>query len=171
MDRFKHFTKNSDKFKNEDYLYYFDVDSLIVDKISTEIIGDLVGVQHCGFVNDRGPYENDINSCLYVNPSSDVKYKTYFGGGLSGGRRRNYLQMAKWCHDMIEKDLANNIVPIFHDETALNRYFLEREPDITLSPSYHHPQSNMNHYLKLWAGKTYPAKILLLDKDHAKVRA
>ena len=171
MDRFKHFTNHADKFSKEDYLYYFDVDSLLVDEVGSEIVGDLVGVRHCGFVNDRGPYENNAGSVLYVNTSYPVQYKNYFGGGLSGGRKRSYLQMAKWCCEMIERDLANGIVPIFHDETALNRYFLDHEPDIILSPSYHHPQSNMNHYKKLWRDVAYPPKVLLLDKDHASIRS
>lgn len=47
MDRFKHFIQNADKMEKEQYLFYCDVDSLFVSNIGSEIIGSLVGVQHC----------------------------------------------------------------------------------------------------------------------------
>lgn len=168
MDRFKHFSNNADKFANENYLYYCDIDTLFVDHISSEILGDLVGVKHCGYFNSTGPYETNTNSCLYA-PTS--KYKHYFGGGFSGGAKDKYLELSKWCKEMIDKDVANNIIPVWHDETAINRYFLDHEPQIILSPSYHFPQSNVESYKRKWAPHTFLPKILLLDKNHVDIRS
>lgn len=79
--------------------------------------------------------------------------------------------MSRWCCEMIEKDLANGIMPVFHDETALNRYFMENEPNAILNPGYHYPQSNLAHYKKIWGNKMFEPKILLLDKNHQEVRS
>lgn len=167
MDRFKHFSDNAGRFNNEDYLYYCDVDSLFVHKVSTEILGDLVGVRHCGYYNTTGPYEPNNKSALYANPAI---YRYYFGGGFSGGAKDKYLELSRWCREMIDKDIANGIMPIWHDETAINRYFLDHEPSIILSPSYHYPQSNIDYYKKKWAPDNFEPKILLLDKNHQEIR-
>lgn len=169
MDRFKHFSNFSDHFRDENYLYYVDVDCMFVDDISEEILGDLVGVRHCGYYNNnKGPYENNPKSVLYTDPT---RYKYYFGGGFSGGKKDNYLKLSNWCSDMIDKDISNGIIPVWHDETALNRYFLDNDPSIALTPSYHYPQSNIANYKKIWYPDTFRPKILLLDKIHKDIRA
>ena len=67
MDRFKHFSKNATTLSQEDYLYYVDVDCKFVDVVGQEIIGDLVGVRHCGYYNRTGPVESNPASCLFVD--------------------------------------------------------------------------------------------------------
>lgn len=166
MDRYKHFTNNTYKLLKEDYLYYIDVDCLFVDHVGREVIGDLVGVQHCGYYGIKGPVEDRPESVLYADPE---KYKYYFGGGFQGGRAKNYLSLSKWCYSMIEADLAKGITPKWHDESALNRYFLDNEPNVTLTPSYHYPQSNITHYKAIW-NREFEPKILLLDKQHTEIR-
>lgn len=166
MDRFKHFIQNADKLTTS-FLYYIDVDSLFVDRVDKEIFGNLVGVQHCGYYLKQGPVENNPQSCLYIPDTN--RYKNYFGGGFSGGRHSSYLSLAKWCSDHIEQDVANGIIPIWHDETAINRYFLDHEPDIILNPSYHYPQSNTDYYKKKW-GRDFHPRIMLLDKNHGEIR-
>jgi len=166
MDRFKHFTNHADKLAQKDYLYYVDVDCKFVDKIKEEILGDLVGVRHCGYYKSSGPAETNQRSQMY-----DIRgYKPYYGGGFSGGKSGNYLQLAKWCSDAIDADIANNIIPIWHDETAINKYFLDHPPTISLSPSYHYPQGQIQRYQRMWQPETFNAKILLLDKNHKEVR-
>lgn len=170
MDRFKHFTNLAASLSQQDYLYYVDVDCLFVSQVGNEILGDLVGVRHCGFINKRGSYETNPQSCLYVNEQYPKQYKHYYGGGFSGGKSANYLELAKWCGEKIDRDVANNIIPIWHDETALNRYFLDHEPDVILTPSYHYPQSNLPYYKKMWGRQDWKPKIMLLDKNHNEVR-
>lgn len=170
MDRFTHFLAQEDTLKQEDYLYYVDVDCLFVDNIGDDIIGDLVGVRHCGYVNRKGPVENNPKSKLYVDPIGPRKYKHYYGGGMSGGKSENYLALARWCKQMIDKDITNGIIPIHHDETAINRYFLDQEPTLVLSPSYHYPQSDVQRYRKIWHPEIFQPKVLLLDKDHKQIR-
>ena len=54
-----------------------------------------------------------------------------------------------------------NIIAIWHDESHINRYFIDNPPTIILSPSYCYPEN-----LKL----PYKKRLLALDKNHAKVR-
>lgn len=166
-DRWKHFTQNADKLGNEDFLFYVDVDCMFVDNVGTEILGDLVGVRHCGFYNKPGPYETNANSMAFVNPST-AKY--YFGGGFSGGKKDSYLALAKWCYEAFEKDQANGIMPVWHDESVLNRYFSDHEPNIILSPAYHYPQDDIERYKRIWHPDTFQPKLLLLKKEHQEVR-
>jgi glycosyltransferase involved in cell wall biosynthesis len=168
MDRFQHFTTHADKFKNEDYLFYVDVDCLFVDIVGREILGDTVGVTHCGYLNMDGPWEDNTKSCAYLERD---RYKVYFGGGFSGGKKDKYLELSRWCADKINEDVGNGIIPRFHDETMMNTYFALNEPSVILTPSYHFPQSNPNHYKKIWGNNTYRPKILLLDKNHAEIRS
>lgn len=167
LDRFKHFTNAKEKLKNQDYLFYCDVDSLFIEDINEEILGNLVGVQHCGYFNQIGPIETNSNSTAYIAPD---KRKIYFGGGFSGGIAESYLKLAEICYNNIEQDLKNNIIAIWHDESHINKYFSENTPDKILSPSYHYPQSNIEHYKKIWGGQNFAQKILLLDKKHNEVR-
>ena len=168
MDRFRHFTNYADSLISQNYLYYVDVDCQFVDYVSREILGNLVGVRHCGFINREGPYEPNPLSNFYVENLK--KYKWYFGGGFSGGRTGSYLELSKWCADTIDKDIDSGIVPIWHDETAINRYFLDHEPDVVLTPSYHFPQSNLDRYKIIWGENRYLPKIVLLDKRHDEIR-
>jgi len=169
MDRFKHFTQNAEIFNKEDFLYYVDVDCRFVNKIDfSEIVGNLVAVRHCGYYNGGGTFEDNLHSCMYQDPN---KFKYYFGGGFSGGAKDKYLELAQWCYDHIEKDVSNNIIPRFHDETALNRYLLVIEPDRILSPSFHYPESNLEHYKTKWNGENFIPKIILLDKNHTEIRS
>lgn len=166
MDRFKHFTKNAEILSEMDFLHYVDVDTKFVDNVSYETLGDLVGVRHCGFFNGGGTFEKNTQSVFYTNPS---QYKYYFGGGFSGGKTSSYLKLSKWCYEMIETDLSNSIIPTWHDETAINKYFLDNEPDVILSPSYHYPE-NDRLYLHKWKPHKFTPKILLLEKKHKEVR-
>ena len=166
LERFKNFTTYSEVLSKEKYLFYVDVDCLFVDHVSPNILGDLVGVQHCGYYNQRGPVETNNKSVFYADPG---RYRYYFGGGFSGGKSEKYLALARWCAEMINTDLNNGVMPLWHDETALNRYFLDHFPDVVLNPSYHYPQTNLNHYRSIWNCDFKP-KIMLLDKNHGDKR-
>jgi len=168
MDRFKHFTQHADKFVQEEYLFYVDVDCLFVDTVNNAIIEQLVGVRHCGHLDGSGPFENNTKSTSYIEPA---KRKFYYGGGFSGGKREQYLELAKWCSEALEEDQKNGIIPIYHDESILNKYFADHPPTLNLSPSYHYPQTDIERYKTKWGGHNWQPKILLLDKDHIKIRS
>jgi glycosyltransferase involved in cell wall biosynthesis len=165
MNRFKYFSENKEIFNDMDYLYYIDADCLFINRVSGETLGDLVGVRHCGYYHGGGTFETNTSSCLYT-PSD--KYTYYYGGGFSGGRKDKYLELSEWCASKIEQDVKNGIIPLWHDETAINRYFLDHAP-LSLSPSYHYPQ-NIEKFKHLWKSDNFDPIILLLEKHHEKIR-
>ena len=60
----------------------------------------------------------------------------------------------------VNRDLHKNHIAVWHDESHLNRYFIDHPPK-TLSPSYSYPER-----LKL----PFPKIILALDKNHGEMR-
>jgi Glycosyltransferase family 6 len=100
----------------------------------------LIGVNHPCFynkMNSEFSYERRENSTAYIPYGSG---KSYFQGCISGGRAEEYLIMSKEIQENIDIDLKNEVVAIWHDESHLNKYFLNRKPKI-LPPSYAYPES------------------------------
>lgn len=167
LHRFHFFQANRD-YLQADHFFYVDVDARFCAPITDEILGERVGVQHCGYVGERGTYETNPNSLSYVAPNEG---KTYFGGGFWGFSESEFWWTVDNAVDMIDADAQNGIVPVWHDESVLNRLMIDNPPDVVLSPSYHFPENNPHIYGK-WQrlGLSFECKILLLDKNHQKVR-
>ena len=141
-----------------DYLFATDADMLFVDTVGDEILGDRVATQHPGFVGKRGTYETRRSSTAYVAPHEG---KYYFAGGFNGGTAQEYLKLCETVTNNIEKDRIKNIIAVWHDESHINRYFIDNPPTVIVSPSYCYPES--------WH-LPYKKRLLALDKNHAEVR-
>jgi histo-blood group ABO system transferase len=159
LGRYKIFSDNHDILDKMDYLYYSDVDMLFVSEVGEEILEDRVGTQHPCFVGKRGTPETNLRSlaCVY-----DHEPMQYFAGGFNGGSSEQYLKMASIISKNIQIDLENGIIAIWHDESHLNRYFIDNPPTKVLSPSYCYGESMDIPYVK---------KLLALDKNHAFMRS
>lgn len=164
-----HFIKSFQQYmNNEDYYFYLDVDTLIKDYITSEILDERVATQHCGFIGERGSYETNFLSTSCVYPFDNVK--AYFGGAFWGFSHLEFWKFIYTATYMIDIDSKNGIVPIWHDESVLNRYLIDNPPTKILSPSYHYPE-DLPYYKAKWAklGLDFECKILLLDKNKEKV--
>ncbi len=166
--RFHFFKEHYNSISNFDQYVYIDSDCLIKSEINDEIIGDIVPVMHCGYVKQRGTYETNKLSTSYVKPTEG---NTYYGGGFWSFSKIEFWKFVNKAIEMIEIDKNNNIIPVWHDESVLNRYLIDNNPSKVLSPSYHYPQNN-KHIYGLWknANVNYNCKILLLDKNHSEMR-
>lgn len=162
--RFHFFKKYIDKLTGH-YIFYIDSDTIITAPITKDILSPRTVVQHCGYVNGGGTFETRKESRSYTPMSLR---KTYYGGGFWGLDRINFAQFINIAVDMINEDLGNGIMPIWHDESVLNAYMASAEPTKVLSPSYHYPEQNP----RIWASwpEQYPCKILLLNKNHKEIR-
>lgn len=158
LGRYKLFSDNSDKLSEMDYLFYCDVDMLFVDVVGNEILGERVGTIHPGFLGGRGTPETNPKSlaCVFL-----YERISYFAGGFNGGSSKEYLLMSKRLSKNIELDYQNGIIAIWHDESHLNRYFINNKPTVILEPSYCYPES--------W-NLPYQKKLLALDKNHKEIR-
>jgi len=153
-----------------DFFFYIDADCLIMEKVSgQDVLSPRTAVQHCGFVNSRGTYEENPNSTSFVrNNEGDI----YYGGGFWGFSKAEFVRVVNAAVTMIDTDYNNKITPVWHDESVLNRILIDKPPTKVLDPSFHYPENNEYIYKK-WAvkGKRYKCIVLLLDKDHKTMRA
>ena len=161
--RYTSILKQENELKKMDYLYYMDVDMLVVGKVGKEILSDLVATLHPGFTNIRGTYEHRQSSSAYV-ANNEGEY--YFCGGFNGGSSEKYLKMAKKLSKDIETDHSHGVMAIWHDESHINRYLIDNPPTKILSPSYCYPEppDDKKYETKLWK-KQYVPKIYALSKN------
>lgn len=105
----------------------------------------------------RGSYETNKKSTAYV---AENEGDVYYTGAMWGGRVPEVLQLAQNLRHNVEEDLSWGHVAIWHDESHLNRYFIDHPPKV-LSPSY-----------SCHEGTTGPIeqKILRLSKDNKEIR-
>jgi len=144
MMRFKMFNRISEILSGE-YTFFLNANMLFMDFVYDEVIPNeqnnyLMGVSHPGY------YKNDINELPYERRSDSNFYipygagKNYFQGCFNGGRTIEFLNMSKELDRLIDDDLSKNIIPIWHDESALNWYYDKINP-IILDPGYSYPES------------------------------
>ena len=172
LKRYHYFLKEKEYLSQFDYIYYMDVDMRIVGKVGDEIFGDLVATLHPGRIH-QGPndynYERREDSTAYVPLGEGNRY---YAGGFNGGKPEHFLKMSEKIVENINKDLKNDIIAIWHDESHMNRYLIDNPPTLQLTPSYCYPEVALKN--PSWAGghvRKYEPLILALDKNHSEVRS
>jgi len=161
LGRYSLFSKNEEQLNKMDYLFYCDVDMLFVSDVGDEILGERVGTIHPGFMGGRGTPETNPKSLACVFPYESM---VYFAGGFNGGTSYEYLIMAEKLAKNIETDYSNGVIAIWHDESHLNRYFINNRPTNILSPSYCYDET------KTFQQLPFERKLLALSKNHKEVR-
>lgn len=158
LGRYQIFSESSDILSKMDYLYYCDADMRFEEEVGDEIISDRVATQHPGYYSRRGTPEHRPESLAYVSPNEEMQY---FAGGFNGGSSKEFLKMSELISENINKDYSNGIIAIWHDESHMNRYFIDNKPTKILTPSYCYGES-MNI--------PFDKKLLALDKNHTEIR-
>jgi histo-blood group ABO system transferase len=159
LKKYNYINSESEYLKDFDYLYLFDADVGIVNKVGDEVMQDLVGVLHPYKILESKktyPYEKRKESTAYV---ADENHNKYYAAAFVGGKSFNFLQMAKVISQRVKGDERNGIVAKWHDESHLNKYFNENPP-FDLSPSYMFPEELINHPQYL-----FEPKIVALKKE------
>ena len=86
----------------------------------------------------------------------------YLVGGFNGGSSVGFLKMSHILADRIKDDLYRGIIAIWHDESHINRYFVDNPPTRILDPSYCYNES-----MKL----PFDKKLLSLTKNETELRS
>jgi len=163
--RYKYISEYKDVLSSTDYLFYLDVDSLVVDYVGEEILGEIVAVHHPYFQPNkeagRYPFERRAESLAYVE-----KGIGYYCGGFQGGKSNRYLQASKILNYNITDDLERNLIAEWHDESHWNKYLADNPPTTILDASYMVPQESQKEPMF----KQLKPKILALQKNHAQIR-
>lgn len=156
--RFHIYYNNRHHMKNCDFIYAIDADMQFISDVENEVLTDRVAVQHFGFVGLRGTYETRKKTMARV---SSREGSIYYCGGVYGGRKKEFIKLCKTIRKNIDIDLSRNYIARWHDESHLNRYFIDHPPTTTLTPSYCYPEN--------WS-LPFEKKLLALDKNHQEMR-
>lgn len=162
LKRYDYFNQYVDYLKTFDYLYYCDADMKFVDTVDTEILGELVATLHPGFwdqLNLQFSYERRSNCKAYI-PYGEGN--AYYAGGFNGGSSDQFLKMAKTIVSWRKEDEQNGLIPVWHDESYMNKYMYLNPPSKCLTPSYCYPES--------W-NLPFEKRLLALDKNHNEMRS
>lgn len=162
MLRFEHFNEMSGELSKNDLLYFFNANMIVNTAISDEdikISSDLTVVDHPYFYGRHRslfPYERRIVSQFNI-PLDKGDY--YVQGCFNGGKAECFLHMADVLSWMINIDLKNNIIPVWHDESALNWWLYSKnyENITVVDPGFAYPESI---YLP------FDKRIIQLDKNN-----
>lgn len=130
-----------------DYIFFGNANMFFNEKIGIEILPNddengLIGSIHPNFYqtthNRNFPYERNNYSKAYVPYGQEGKH--YYQGCFFGGRREPFLKMSEVLEKNIQTDLDNNFIAVWHDESHMNRYFIDNIPK-ALDSGYVYPPS------------------------------
>jgi len=165
--RFRMFLSIEEILKDFDYIFFFNSNMEFVAKIGNEILpseinNGLVMGLHPGFDKKKKEdfsYERNPESHAYV-PYGEGKH--YVQGCLNGGVSEAYLKLCRECSQNIDKDLNKQVIALWHDESHLNKYILDKTP-LLLPETYLYPEAGH----MFW--KLNPSiKIIQRDKSRFK---
>ncbi len=143
--RFHLFLNIEQDLQQMDYLFFFNANYTFIKPISesellpTQVDHFLTGQIHPVAYHKKRKdfdYESNPASTAFI---SDNTGTYYFAGGLIGGQSTAFLRMCHQLKNNIDKDFENDIVAKWHDESHINKYFVEIEPK-KLHPGYCYPQ-------------------------------
>lgn len=171
LTRFEILNKAREEIAKHDWLVFLDADTIVVDKVLEEdFFSDkpLFGVWHpCHYLkmppHNRlpGALETNPLSLSYVNTETELP-DVYYQGCLWGGKVPEVLDMIDELKNRVNIDLKNNVIAVWHDESHLNKYFIENMSIVnTLHPEYAYPEV-FSEYCE------FEPKIVHLAKDNSK---
>ena len=147
--RFEIINKAKKELSGFSRVIFMDADTLVVDTVTEEeFLSDkpLFGVHHpCHFLGMQphdthpGAFETNPKSKAGILNGDDVS--VYFQGCLWGGQVPYVLDMVDELESRTQKDLDNDIIAQWHDESQMNKFFAERREDVhVLQPKYAYPE-------------------------------
>ena len=189
LKRFEIINKARQDIEKHDWLVFLDADTLVVDTVTEEDFLHrccnktpeeipLFGVHHpCHFLqltgrahmppHDKPPgaYEQNPGSEAYVDmDDEDFHFGAvpYFQGCFWGGKVPEVCAMIDELEARVNRDLERDVVAVWHDESHLNKYYLENEFKVNVfHPQYAHPEVFKDYC-------DWEPKIVHLAKDNSE---
>lgn len=121
--RFKMFSRIKDQLADNDYLFFFNSNAKVVQTVTADdfLPKDEDYSALCMATDDYSGFESRPVSATYV-ASGETRH--YFSGALNGGKCKPYLELIEGCNEIADTDLRNGIMPVWHDESVLNRFLV-----------------------------------------------
>ena len=157
--RFHLICNMSDMLSEFDYIFYGNANMVFNDVIGNEILPDVDGMVATIHPMQRNlpkvnrTYERNPNSLAYVKFGEEGD--NYYQGCFFGGTAKKFLEVSSILRDRIQIDADNGIIPIWWDESHMNKYFIENKPK-ELHSGYAYPEK---YHLDV------EKKIIQLDKS------
>ena len=158
--RFKMFLTQKQQLLKFDYIFFLNANAVCMKEVGEEFlphVESLLFVQHPGFYNVpnyRFPYDRNKKSSAYIPYK---KGNVYVTGAINGGKSKGFLQMCEELSREIDMDYERGIIALWHDESHINKYILNRSDYKLLPPSYIYTE-----------GKTLPFSPIILARDKNK---
>lgn len=162
--RNRHFYENFEHFEGLDYLFFCNANLVCKEDVYLNELGLISGNQLCGvqhpFYFHKHPEEFIVEKekvCHAFFSAEEIpQLKHYFQGCFYGGRFNAFYEMVNVIYKWTEEDLQRNVMPIWLDESYLNRYFFINRP-FALHSGFAYPEK---------AHLPLPRIIVQLDKIH-----
>ena len=107
-----------------------------------------------------GAFETNTKSLAHIIKSDDLS--VYYQGCLWGGKVPEVCAMMDTLTERVNLDLENNVIAVWHDESHMNKYFIENKNLVhTLGPEFAYPEV-FSEYCD------FQPKIVHLAKDNSK---
>ena len=176
------YLENMSWFKDMDYLIAIDSDSLIVDYLDETMLGERIACLQAwtwGYPREEFSYDARLDhlgrpfSSAYIGKDDYwLKAKCYFCGGIVGGTFKGFREIIEKSVELSRLDLLKSPprIALWHDESYLNKVFLDLPPTTALSPSFMYPEppsddwlySDDNEYAYVWERDRFKPKIFNL---------
>ena len=127
--------RNRDVF-SADFLFVADAGMRFVGRVGREILGRRVAVLHPDFADkprQQYTYDTNIYSNACVPADEGARYYT---GRFWGGARKDVLDIAVALAVNIEDDTRRGATALWHDESMINRAFVDCPPTVVLTQEY-----------------------------------
>ena len=143
LKRYHYFCDQKETLKKFDYLYFMNANLIFQAPIGNEVLpsseqGLMVTIHpwYLSVQRERFTYETNQRSKAYIAPNEG---RYYFMGSFNGGTSQAFLKLAEKIKEWTDIDLTNNVIPLWHDESMLNRYmidYMNKKNPLVLLPEY-----------------------------------
>jgi hypothetical protein len=171
LQRFETIQKAKEEIEKNDWFVFIDADALVVDTITVDEFFDetksFFGVHHpCHFLKMPphnkfpGAFETNKISNAAVDDTDDLS--VYYQGCLWGGKVPDVLELIDELAKKTNEDLEKNVIAVWHDESHLNKFFIENKDRVhTLGSEYAYPEIFSDYC-------NFEPKIVHLAKDNSQ---
>lgn len=126
--RYKYFLQKEQELLEYDYVFYINSNALVEKTLLDKTVGltsdkELITTKHSWIGADRD-WEVDFSSEPNTESKAYIPSRSYeyVWGAFVGGKPRAFFEMCCVINEWTDDDLSRDIIPIWHDESYLNRY-------------------------------------------------
>ena len=175
MKRFHSYLKQKETLEMFDFIISMDADLRFIDHVElSELYSDLTAILHPGYtVTNRWdlPFERkEPRSKAFVPAMASCRY---FTAAIWAGEREHFIRALRtlvWQLDSDAELLGVNFTAAWHDESHLNRYFVDNHPSRILLPTYYYPEDVKMYPMIYKPILNIPQKILAVRKNQQLMR-